>query len=357
MIYCSYHRVEMFTNSKNIYLYVFALSLVALASYVGNKFKSQFEDRDEYDLVRQYLLNESPLYGNNKPKIWIHTKYEYNARVWKSFQSRSSYDLNQPYIHLTIKSIVDHCGDDFHICLIDDATFSKLIPSWDLDLQGLAEPFKSRARQIGLAELIYYYGGMTLPNSFLCMKPLRDFYLDATVDDKAFVCEGVNRSSNIVRQSDRRLAFLPDTRIMGANKNDPTMKKYIIYLKEKIQTPHFSDDRGFLGEDSYWCLDAAEAGIMNLVGGELVGVKTQGRKPILLENLMEEEYLDLSPKCVGIAIPDEEVLTRTKYQWFAVMDTRTILDANFILSKYARAAILSGNREQLPEKVRRAIAI
>ena len=331
----------MFINSKNIYLYVFALSLVAVASYVGNKFKSQFEDRDEYDLVRQYLLNESPLYGNNKPKIWIHTKYEYNARVWKSFQSRSSFDLNQPYIHMTIKTIVDHCGDDFHICLIDDNTFSKLIPSWDVDLTMLAEPFKSRVREIGLAELVYYYGGMVLPNSFLCMKPMRDFYLDATANDKAFVCEGVNRSANIVRQGvDGRLAFLPDLRIFGANKNNPTIKELIKHLKKKIQVPHFSVDQELLGENGYWCLDQVEEGNMNLVGGEVV-----------------EDYLKLSPHCVGIAIPDEEVLARTKYQWFAVMDTRQILDSEFILSKYAKAAILSGNREHLPEKVRNAISI
>ena len=348
----------MFFNSKNIYLYVFALSLVAVASYVGNKFKAQFEDKDEYDLVRQYLLNESPLYGNNKPKIWIHTKYEYNARVWKSFQSRSSMDLNQPYIHMTIKTIVDHCGDDFHICLIDDNTFSKLIPSWDVDLTMLAEPFKSRVREIGLAELVYYYGGMVLPNSFLCMKPLRNFYLDATAGDKAFVCEAVNRTTNIVRQGTQgRLAFLPDLRIFGANKNDPTIKELIKHLKEKIQVPHFSTDRELLGEDAYWCLDQVAAGKMNLVGGEVVGVKTSCRKPILIENLLEEDYLKLSPHCVGIAIPDEEVLSRTKYQWFAVMDTRQILDSEFILSKYARAAILSGNREHLPEKVCKAIAI
>lgn len=348
----------MLFNVKNIYLYVFALSLVAVASYVGNKFKSQFEDTDEYNLVRQYLLNDSPLYGNNKPKIWIHTKYEYNSRVWKSFQSRSSMDLNQPYIHMTIKTIVDHCGDDFHICLIDDNTFSKLIPSWDLDLSKLAEPFKSRARQIGLTELVYYYGGMVLPNSFLCMKNLRDFYLDATAMDKAFVCEGVNRSTNIARLGNKgRLAFLPDLRIFGGNKNDPTIKKLAIFLKQKIQVQHFSADWELLGEVGYWCLDQVEAGNMNLVGGEVVGVKTQCKKPILIENLLEEEYLNLSPYCVGIAIPDEDILARTKYQWFAVMDAEGVLEGSTILSKYAKAAILSGNREHLPERVRNAIAI
>lgn len=341
-----------------MYLYLFAFSIVAVASYVGNKFKAQFKEKDEYDLVRQYLLNESPLYGNNKPKIWIHTKYEYNSRVWKSFQSRSSTDLNQPYIHLTIKSIVDHCGDDFHICLIDDNTFSKLIPSWDINLTTLAEPFKSRARQIGLAELVYYYGGMVLPNSFLCMKSLRDFYLDATAEDKPFVCEAVNRTANIERQGHAgRLAFLPSLYIFGANKNDATVKELIIYLKKRIQVPHFSRETEILGEHEYWCLDQIELGKMNIVGGEVVGVKTKHRKPILIEDLMEEEYLKLSPQCVGIAIPDEEVLNRTKYQWVAVMDTRELLEGQFILSKYAKSAMLSGNKEHLPNTIRNAISI
>lgn len=340
-----------------MYYYLIALTLVGVASYVGNKFKSQFVDKDEYDLVRQYLLNDSPLYGYNKPKIWIHSKYEYNTRVWKSFHSRSSTDLNQPYIHMTIKSIVDHCGDDFHICLIDDETFSKLIPTWDIDLTKLAEPFRSRARQIGLAELVYYYGGMVLPNSFLCLKNLHDFYLDATTNDHAFVCESANRAVNLVKQGHRRLAFLPDLYIMGANKNDATIKELIEKLKQDIQSPHFSSERDLLGEDAYWCLDAVEAGKLNLVGGDAVGIKTPRGKTIGIEDLMEEEFLDLSPKCVGIAIPGEDILLRTKYQWFAVMDTRTILDANFILSKYARVAIMSGNREHIPEKARRAIAI
>jgi hypothetical protein len=345
-------------HAKNMYFYLIALSLVAVASYVGNKFKAQFVENDEYDLVRQYLLNESPLYGYNKPKIWIHSKYEYNSRVWKSFQSRSSTDLNQPYIHMTIKSIVDHCGDDFHICLIDDETFSKLIPSWDIDLTTMAEPFRSRARQIGMAELVYYYGGMVLPNSFLCLSNLRDFYLDATTNDRPFVCQTVNRTANLERQgTNKRLAFLPDLYIMGSNKNDATIKELIEHLKIEIQVSHFSNEYELLGKDGFWCMDAIEAGKMNLVGGEAVGVKTKKGKPILMEDLLEEEYLELSPNCIGIAIPGEDILLRNKFQWFAVMDTRTILESNFILSKYARVAIMSGNKEHIPEKACRAIAI
>ena len=345
-------------DGKKIYYYAFAMSLVAVASYVASKFKNPFENReDEYDLVRKYLLNDSPLYGMNKPKIWIHTKYEYNSRVWQSFYSRSSYDLNQPYIHITIKSIVNHCGDDFHVCLIDDNTFSKLIPSWDIDLQNMAEPFRSQARQIGMCELIYYYGGMVLPNSFLCMKPLDDFYSRATADDKPFVCEGINRHTNLVKQGERRSCFAPESYIMGANKNDPVMKELIVYLKSRIISPHFSSQGEFLGDLSFWCADAIKEEKMNLVGGEFVGVKTAKGKPILLENLMEEEYLDLSSECVGVFIPYEDVLARTKYQWFAVMDTREILDSQFILSKYMRLSIMSGNKQHIPDKIANAITI
>ena len=120
---------------KNMWKYVTFLFVLGIAGYYSDKIKHVFDvkEADEYEMIKKYLLNDSPLYGFNKPKIWIHTKYELNARKWKDFQSRSSRDLNQPYIHLTIKSIINHCSNDFHICLIDDDTFRKLIPTWDID--------------------------------------------------------------------------------------------------------------------------------------------------------------------------------------------------------------------------------
>ena len=348
----------MLFNQKNIALYVFALSLVAVASYVATKFKSPFEEgKDEYALIKKYLLNDSPLHGYSRPKIWIHTKFEYNSRIWASFQDRSSTNLNQPYLHLTIKSILDQCSDDFHICLIDDDSFSKLIPSWDVDFAYVAEPMKSWIRTIGLAELVYYYGGMVVPNSFLCFESLKETFRYATSNDRPFVCESVNRNVNLAKQGDRRLAFLPSTYFMGANKNDPVLLDLVKFMKTRVQMPHFSGDRNFLGEVEYWCLDKIDEGAMNLLGGDIVGVKTAKKKPVLLDNLMEEEYLPLTEHCVGIYIPSEEILERTKYQWFAIMSTRDILDANFILSKYMKVAMVNGARDHLPKKVRKAIAI
>ena len=95
-------------NRKNIKHYVLGATLILIASYVGTHFKKYYiENNDaEYDMIKEYLLNESPLYGFNKTKIWIHSKYELNARKWKDFSSRNSKDLNQDYLHLTIKTII-----------------------------------------------------------------------------------------------------------------------------------------------------------------------------------------------------------------------------------------------------------
>ena len=84
---------------------------------------------------------------------------------------------------------------------------------------------------------------------------------------------------------------------------------------------------------------------IELVGGELIGVKSQKRKPILLENLMEEEFLDLSPSVYGIYIPADELLRRTKYQWFAVMQSDELLTTCPIIVKYLKASIVDSTNE------------
>ena len=136
--------------SSKITKYFIVLGVIAASTYFASNYRGTLETKDDYEMVKKYLLNDSPLYGYNRPKLWIHTKYELNSRKWKSFHSRTSTDLNQPYIHLCIKTIINHCGDDFNICLIDDDSFSKLIPNWDIDLAKVAEPIRSQLREIGL---------------------------------------------------------------------------------------------------------------------------------------------------------------------------------------------------------------
>ena len=317
------------------------LAVLGVVSYYGESVKKiwTLTEPDEYDMVKKYLLNDSPLYGFNKPKLWIHTKYDINARKWRDFYSRNSTDLNQPYIHLTIKSIIHHCGDDFHICLIDDESFSKLIPTWDIELSTIAEPLRTQYRQLALAQIIYFYGGLLVPNSFLCKRNLKEMYDVGLEDNKPFVCEAINRSSNMAIKG-AKAPFLPDTYFMGAKKNDIVIKEYIDYLKSRSANGHFTAAYEFLGDTAIGCAGTIQTGRMNLIGGEYVGIKTNKKKPVLLEDLLEDNYLDLNENMYGIYIPEDELLIRPKFSWFAVLTTEQLLETNTFLTKHFKASML-----------------
>ena len=222
-------------EKKNIIYIIFAVALIFLANYVGKHFKQYFleEKNDEADLIQKYLLNDSQIYGMNKPKIWVHSKYEMNARRWKDFASRNTNDFNQPYINYTIQSIIDHNQKDFYICLIDDSSFSNLIPEWDAYIPNMAEPNKTYFRELGLMTLLKLYGGMVIPDSFLCTKPLWNFYKDGISANRPFVCEKINQTCNLMKQT-KKMLFIPDPYFAGCSKKDETMSDLVEYMKKQL---------------------------------------------------------------------------------------------------------------------------
>ena len=184
------------SKNKRIYImkysnYIYTLIVSLVIGFFYNRYK-RFEDVGEekasYAMVQKYLINMTPNDANDndnedvakkqfkKPILWIHMKYDVNARWWSSFYSRNSTDLNQPYLYLTIKSIIDTCGQDFHICLIDDESFGKLMPDWIVDVSLLADPVKTKVREIALAKLLYRYGGLRVPPAFICFQSLLPLY-------------------------------------------------------------------------------------------------------------------------------------------------------------------------------------
>ena len=325
-------------NSKNIPLYIASLGVIFVVGTLAKQIKNPLETNDEYEMIKNYLLNESPLYGYNRPKLWIHSKYEINSRKWKDFHSRNTTDLNQDYVHLTIKTIINHCGEDFNICLIDDDSFSKLLPDWDVDVLNMAEPRKSNYRAMGMAQLLYVYGGMTLPNSFVCLKNLKNFYDEHVAKKTAFMIISCLCGSVLNRQS-RRIVIL----------------KLVNYLKNLNMNGHFTDENAFKGSIQYFCKQQIQDQDLLLVGGEMIGIKTNKNKPILIEDLCEEAYLDLHPHVIGIQIPSEDILKRTKYQWFAVMNAEQLLDTNMIVSKYIKASITDTTNEYYKDTKQRCV--
>jgi len=123
--------------------------------------------------------------------------------------------------------------------LIDDDSFAKLIPGWDISITSLAEPMKSQARDIAMLQIIYQYGGMIVPNSFLCLKNLVDVYQKGTLENKPFFMENHNRHRNVVKET-RSNCFIADVKMMGAKKYSKVVGDLVAFLKGKMSNGHFS---------------------------------------------------------------------------------------------------------------------
>lgn len=330
--------INLFKNTSVTYV-IFAVGLVAVASFFGNSFRDKIidsETKDDYDLVKKYLLNDSAMYGKNRPKLWIHSSYELNARKWKNFMSRTSTDLNQPYLYLTIQSIINHCGDDFHICLVDDDSFEKLIPSWTMDLTLIPEPMKSRYRELAMVQLLYVYGGIVVPNSFLCTKPLIDIYKQGIATKTPFIAEKIFYSGK------NTSLFMPDIRFIGSSKEDKNIKDLVNYLNVLIGG-HFHDENTFEGRIEKWCMNEVSHRNMEIIDGQVIGIKTKIGKPILLEDLMSNNFLGCDNSILhGIHIPKDELLRRPKFQWYSILPVDQVLAADNILSKYFKLSMVDG---------------
>ena len=325
-------------SEKGIIYTIITLGIVFAANAFGNTIKSAISsEKSEDELIRKYLLNESPLYGYNRPKIWIHTTYEYNARKWKSFHSRSSTDLNQPYIHLTIKSIINHCGDDFNVCLIDDDSFSQLIPGWKINVSELAEPTRTYYRELGMAELLYIYGGLVVPNTFICMRNLTDLYINGTLNDKPFVCETPNKYESI---NHNNLLFTSNHTFMGAPKRSPIIREFVDFIKKRNENPHYNSESQFFGFVSKWLNNEVARNHIHLIDGIYIGTKTLDNKPVLIEHLLgEEPIVFCKEKTLGIYIPGDELLKRCAYKWFSVLPLNEIMNTNMMVTKYLMASL------------------
>lgn len=318
-------------NAKNYTNYIFLFAILLATTFLYQRYQNKLDredDSENYDTIQKYLLNDPDLAKDKKPILWIPIKYEYNARNWLSFGSRSSHDLNQPYLYLTVKTIIKQCEDSFHICLIDDDSFSKLIPGWSVDMNKISNPIKNYMRELGMAQLLYKYGGIRVPASFVCMRDLIEMYHMGTVGGKMFICEMVDRNITSTHRD-----FYPNIDFMGAEKENQCISELIDFMQRTISSDYTAESE-FLGEFDRWCFARIERNQINLIDGKLVGTKTMDDTQILIDDLLSNDYIDIYSNTYGIYIPANELLKRRHYEWFARMSPQQVLESRIIISKY-----------------------
>ena len=310
-----------------------AYLLIMLIGFIYNKYKKTIEMKEEYDdgqLIQKYLLNDSSITKNNKPILWVHIEFDKNARSWESFGSRTSDNLNQPYQYLTIRNIIEHCGESFNVCLIDDDAFVKIIPEWRTRVEHLPRPLRTHVRDLALATILHIYGGFLIPSSFICFHDLRSLY-DAHLQAANVVMGELRTTSSLAAEKQ----YSPSTKMLGCRKFDPVMKEYMEFLME-INNRDQTQDMDFTGEATrWWCAkQAADPKAVSLIPAEELGVKTTTNKPVLLEELIADIDVPISPTSAGIYIPDQEILRRSKFQWFARLSPKQVLESNTLVGKY-----------------------
>ena len=310
------------------------LILFAILIGVGflyKKFESKCNNEDNQfndSMIQKYLLADDNLDNEKKPILWIHIPYEYNARNWQSFGSRSSFDLNQPYLYLTVKSIINQCSDSFKICIIDDNSFDKLLPNWKIDMSRISNPISDNMRTLGLMKLMHKYGGFLCPISFVCVKDLIGLYNEGTKGSRLFLCE-----TNDKNVTSSNYDFYPSISFCGAPKETKLVGQLIDFIQRTISTDYTAESK-FLGSFDRWCEARIKNHQINKIDGTKIGIKSVDEMPIKIDDLMSNHYLKLSPDTYGILIPSAEILNRVHYEWFARMSQKQVIESDTIIGNY-----------------------
>lgn len=318
---------------------IILLIILFVVGFLYRRYEDKIMRQDNKNInsaIQKYLLDDVTLAKSKKPILWIHVPYEYNSRNWLSFGSRSSLELNQPYLHLTMRSIIQQCDKDFTICIIDDEAFSKLIPGWSVNMTTISDPILSNMRTLGLMKLLYIYGGMVCPLSFLCINNLLGLYQKGIRGEKMFICEFVNR--NI---TSTEFDFSPSLKFCGAPKECEMVSELCDFI-QRMMSRDSTAQIEFLGDFDRWCTKRVKNGKINQINGFDIGVKTIEEKPVILDDLMSNHYLPIYTNTYGIYIPADEILTRRKYEWFARMSQKQVMESDTIIGNYILITLGTG---------------
>jgi len=317
---------------NSIVLFVIIAFLCILYKKHEEKMMNTNIDNDNYSMLRKYLLADGDgLLNVKKPIMWIHVPKEYNSRNWLSFNSRSSYELNQNYLYLTLKSIIKNNDNDFHIIICDDSIFEKLLPTWNVNFTTVSDPIKSHLRTLGFFKILNTYGGLLCPLQFLCFKSFFSIYESAVSVGKIISFEEPNITG--YSTSNIEPSFYPNTSFIGCNKDNDSMKELIQFTEITISSD-FTSQMDFNGSLNKFLQENVNKHKIELIDGRMIGVKDINGTPIILDELMEEKHIKFDESSLGILIPSKEILSRHKYNYFARLSEEQILNSNCALCKY-----------------------
>ena len=295
------------------YHYILFIVLIIIIVLVYKYYNTKPNSRQYLD---KYLLEtvkkQKDIVLSCKPKIWIHIDREINSREWESFSTKNTRKLNQPYLYLTLETILNHCSSSFDIYLITDDSFTEILPNWNIDMGKISYPIKDKIRMKGMMEILYHYGGMVLPIHFICKENLIEMY-------KKYIDEGIFVSEMPIFRNNR-MEFSESNKIMGAKKGNTILNEYILWFQENISNDYTAESI-FKDEERTWL----SKNVTNMIPAKYIGTQDENGEMIGVEKLMSTEIINFYSKAYGIYIPRNELLTRLKYNWFCQLKEEEVI--------------------------------
>lgn len=301
----------------SLILYVAAFLVIMFLSAFNEKYLAPSSGKQ--DLAESFLFKDDHLFKKSLPFIWIPVKHVPNARCWLSWGGRTTNMVNQPYMNLAVKTVIDRCGGSFNVAIIDDITFEKILPGWSIDLSQVSEPHRSTLRNLALCKVLFRYGGLVIPPSFVCKRNLKDMFYRLAMTGKCIFGECRNKAF-----SDPPEFSHSSMDIMGCAKGCRHMQS-IIRKVEILASSDTSGELVFDGTMNEIAANAVKQGDANRLEAEFLGVRDKEGRPVTLDALMSDEVIKFRDDCLGVLIPDDELLESIKYGWFVRMDIDQVL--------------------------------
>ena len=319
--------------TKVIIIFIVFIGLSTL--YKRLKLDSDIKTNGYYhSMIEKYLLNKDNLGSANKPILWVYLQNntpilpEVNSRFWINFGSRSTTNFNQPYQKLTIQSIIDKCGNDFNVCLIDNSAFKYLLPNWNVNLDKVALPIKNHLQLIALTALLNAYGGIVVPSSFICFKSLKDIYNKALESDKLIVGQFQNLTCNEKLNRD----VIASPLLMASTPNNSTIQNFNNYLSE-LNSKDLTNEQDFLGKVNLWL----ETNDTLSICGRTIGTLKKDGSLVHVQELVGATHFELADFAYGLYIPWDQLINRVSLGWFVRLSPEQVLRSNTMIAKYLLA--------------------
>lgn len=323
---------------------IIVVIILFISGFLYKRLQIKIDTRDkldELDIIKRYFLNEqddnyiNKLHHIKLPILWVHIDYIKNSRKWSSFMERNSNEINQDYLYLTIRSIINNCGNDFHICLIDNQSFNKLLDNFNHNFKVLSEPSKSNIKSLGVLKLLEKYGGIYIENSFVVLKSLIPIYENIKLTNRPVTAEFVNRSLN----SDD-IEFCPNIKFYGCNKQCEITHNLITKLMI-ITSNDYTNQSVIENNFNNTIFKHVKNNEIDCIDGKYIGTRDVKNKTIDISTLCGSSYLELDNNCYCLYIPRDELLSRNTFNWICYLDSNQVLETKTNIAKYL---LLSNNR-------------